>query len=80
MSQGGSKIFVRESRGLEDELDNGTEKRLDTLIIETQSRYPLPLHFERSNDSFERLLAKGAVVTDFLDLQETSVGLKTDLP
>jgi len=80
VSQRGSKIFVRESRDLEGELDNGTEKRLDTPIIETQSRYPLSPHFERPNDSFERLLAKGAVVTDFLDVQETPVGLKADLP
>src|SRR3972149_118686 len=57
-----------------------SSRRLDARVGEAQGGGPLPLDRDRLGDAGERGFSNRAVVADSLDVQETSVGLKADLP
>ena len=65
---------------LEGEHDKHTEKRLDTPVIETERRNPLPIYVEGLNHPIESTLAHCTVVADSPDVEKTSVGLEANLP
>ena len=56
------------------------EQRLHGHVGETQGTGPLPIDLDRFIDPTERVFADRAIVAESLDVQETSVGLKADLP
>ena len=57
-----------------------TEQGLDDRVGEAQGGGPLPCDGHWLGDVSERRFADRAVVADPLDVQQTSVGLKADLP
>jgi hypothetical protein len=62
------------------EHDQGREQRLHAPVVEAQSGSPLTVRFNRAHDVVVGFLPNEAVVGDGLDVQETSIGLKADLP
>jgi len=53
---------------------------LHAPIVEAQSGSPLTVTLNRLHDLLVGLLANEVVVSDGLDVEETSIGLKADLP
>jgi hypothetical protein len=53
---------------------------LDAPIVEAQGGSPLTVTLDWTHDPLVGSLANEAVVTDGLDVEETSIGLKADLP
>lgn len=56
------------------------EQGLHAWIGEAQSRDPLPSNRQRLADLLKGIFSQKAIVADLLDVQQTSVGLKTDEP
>ena len=61
------------------EHDQSGEQRLHAPIVETQGGSPLTVTLNRLHDLLVGLLANEVVVSDGLDVEETSIGLKADL-
>jgi hypothetical protein len=56
------------------------EQGEDPRIEPSQRRHALPVDHDRPLDACERRVADRAVVAESLDVQQTSVGVKADLP
>src|SRR5947208_3479740 len=81
--QGGqlwTKVFGAKSSGHEHKHQQGVQERLDPLLPIAQSRDPLILDLNRLVDLRKRRFPQGTVLADLLDVQQTSVGSKADLP
>src|SRR6202790_964738 len=63
----------------EKEQHQDVQERLNARIGETQRRRALVIHRDRSLHVLEGGFADEAVVTDALDVEQTSVGRKADL-
>jgi hypothetical protein len=56
------------------------QERLDSLVLKAKRRGSLFVDHMRALDRLKTLLADRAVVADFLDVEQTSVGSEADLP
>ena len=74
------QIAVGKTTGQQTKHQQRAEQRLHRHVGEAQSTGPLPIDLDRFIDTAERVFADGTVLADPLDVQETSVGLKADLP
>jgi hypothetical protein len=66
--------------GQEAKQEQSAEERLHTCVAESESGGTLSFDLEWPVHLIERLFAEEAVVSDSLDVQKTSVGLKANLP
>jgi hypothetical protein len=62
------------------EHDQSGEQRLHAPIVEAQGGSALTVTLNWAHDLLVGSLANEAVVSDGLDVEETSIGLKADLP
>jgi hypothetical protein len=53
---------------------------LDPFVAEPQGRSSLTIDLGRPHDPIEGILANRAIVRNLLDVEQTPVGLKADLP
>ncbi len=56
------------------------KERLHLRVAKAQGRRPLPVDLDGANHLLKRVFADGAVVGNSLDVQQTPIGLKADLP
>ena len=75
-----AEIVVTPAVGQQPKHHQQAQERLDDGVGEPQGGRSLPLDGHRPGDPGERRFTDRAVVADPLDVQETSVGLKADLP
>jgi hypothetical protein len=75
-----AEVGIGKAVGEEPEEDEGVEQGLNTLVPEAQGRGSLLGDDARPLNGVERVLAKGAIVADSLDVEETSVGFEADPP
>ena len=74
-----AEVAVAPAVGQQAKHHQHAEERVDDRVGEAQGGGPLTLDGDRSSTG-ERVFADRAIVADPLDVQETSVGLKADLP
>ena len=75
-----AEISVREARWQPGEPQQGAPEGLHFGIAESQGRGALRFDLTRSVELLEGFFCQDAVVGDFLDLQQASIGLKADAP
>ena len=56
------------------------EQRLDAFVTKPQGRSSLAVDLGRPHNPIEGILANRAIVRNLLDVEQTSVGLKANLP
>jgi hypothetical protein len=69
-----AKLRARKPVGLEQEHDDDREESLDARIIEAERRCSLLLDDCGTDHTVPRVFGNGTVVTDSLDVEQTSVG------
>ena len=80
LGQRPSELFAREPFNLEDEQQYGGEQSLGTRIIEAESGSALFADSSGTDHGIPHVFADGTVMADSLDVEQTSVGCKADLP
>ena len=75
-----AEVAVAPAVGQQPKDHQHTEECLDDRVGEAQGGGPLALDGDRAGHAGERDVPDRAVVADPLDVQETSVGVKADLP
>jgi hypothetical protein len=80
LSQVLSQLPMAKAVEMRAEHDQSGEQRLHAPIVEAQGGSPLTVTFNWLHDLLVGSLANEAVVSDGLDVQETSIGSKADLP
>lgn len=74
------QLVIGETLRQKPKSDEGAEQSMDTRIGEAQSGDPLTRNHLGLVDLMKSFFSQKAIVADVLDAQETSVGLKADLP
>src|SRR5918911_2172266 len=75
-----SQITVCEAAGNQTKPDQQMPERQHTQVGGAESRGALAVDLDRTVQPVQRLFSHGAVLAETLDLEQTSVGLKADLP
>ena len=75
-----TEIPVRETRRQPGEHQQGAPEGLHLGIAESQGRRTLRCDLTRTVDLLEGFFCQDAVMGDFLDLQQATVGSKADAP
>src|SRR5438128_2129757 len=78
--QQGAHFGIGKSSQLQAEHSQDSEERLHTLISEPERRSALAVNFDWFNRLTKRILADRAIVGNLLDVEQTPVSLKADLP
>ena len=65
---------------METESDQHSEQSLHLRITKTQCGCSLPIDMNGTNHLLKRIFADRAIVGNSLDVQQTPIGLKADLP
>src|SRR5688572_305828 len=76
----GAHLQIREPSELKTEHYENSQQSLDAGITEAKGGGSLPFDFDGANYLFEGIFANRTIMRDFLDVQQTPVGLKADLP
>src|SRR3954462_9078205 len=71
---------IGKSLKLETEDSQHGQKRLHALIAKAECGGTLAIHFDRPYNLIKSILSDGTVVRDLLDVEQTSMGSKADLP
>ena len=75
-----AQVTIGEPLGEKTKEQQRQEQGQHSRVAETHSAGTPPINFRRLDELAKRRLIEGRVVAELLDVQETSVGVKADLP
>src|SRR5919202_3247898 len=80
LGEQGAQFRIGEALELEAEDGQDGQESLNARVAETKCRGALAVDFDRVYQLIESILSNRTVMGDLLDVQQTSVGSKADLP